>query len=108
MTLNSGEIVCTTKSGCPADGLTLSEIVASPLRPHFGQLMTKTVGILAVWAREPLWRCPNFTHSVLCLGLETASYQQIDRQSIAAMTVKDLRRVWSLAESTERIAAVNP
>jgi len=39
-TANSGEIVCTTKSECPAAGLTFSEILASPLRPHFGQLRT--------------------------------------------------------------------
>jgi hypothetical protein len=37
ITLKSGEIVCTTKSECPADGLTSSEIVASPPRPHVGQ-----------------------------------------------------------------------
>jgi hypothetical protein len=77
--------MCTTKSGCPADGFKLSEIVASPVRPHLGQLRTKTilawVDILAVWANEPLWRWPNFIHSVLFLCLETASYQHTGWQS---------------------------
>jgi hypothetical protein len=75
ITLNSGEIVCTTKLGCPGDGLTLSEIVASPLRPHVGQ--TKAIlawlGIRAVWAGSPLRRCPNCAHGdvSLCLGTAT-------------------------------------
>ena len=58
ITLKSGEIVCTTKSECPADGLTSSEIVASPPRPHVGQLRTKAIrasgAIRAVSAGGPL------------------------------------------------------
>jgi hypothetical protein len=75
MTLNSGEMVCTTKSERPGDGLTLSESVASPLRPHAGQ--TKAIlawsGIRAVWARSPVRGCPNFAHGVAYLGLGTAA-----------------------------------
>jgi hypothetical protein len=58
MTANSGEMVCTTKSGRVADGLTTSEISAVPLRPHFGQLRTTPilawVLIQEVWASDPL------------------------------------------------------
>jgi hypothetical protein len=43
MTSNSGEIVCTTNSGCPTVGFTSSEIDASPTRPHFGQLRIKAI-----------------------------------------------------------------
>jgi hypothetical protein len=74
MTVNSGEMVCTTKSDCPPDGLTSSEIVASPPRPHVGQLRTKaTTGIgaiHAVWANGPLAGCLKFVHIVVCLGFE--------------------------------------
>jgi len=75
ITLNSGEIVCTTKLGCPGEGLALSEIVASPLRPHVGQTKATLawLGIRAVWAGSSLRRCPNFAHGVvsLCLGIAT-------------------------------------
>jgi len=71
MTLKSGEMVCTTKSGCPGDELTSSEIVASPPRPHVGQLRTKAItgmgAIRAVWTNGSLDRlfkirspCPMF------------------------------------------------
>jgi hypothetical protein len=76
MTVNSGEMVCTTKSEWPTDGLTSSEIVASPPRPHVGQLRTKvTTGIgaiHAVWADGSLAGCPKFAHSVVYLRFEAA------------------------------------
>jgi hypothetical protein len=115
MTVNSGEMLCTTKSECPADGLTSSEIAASPPRPHVGQLRTKaTTGmgaIQAVWANGSLAGCLKLYHSVVYLRFEAGLLMTNSKRTcLVIRTSRPARRLsvlitWTRAEESSNANA---
>ena len=81
--------MCTTRSRWPADGLTSSEIVASPLRPHVGQLITKAICHQGPYVQyRPVVRFEPvlilFTVSYICAFPSWMSFLPIELLNISA------------------------